>query len=88
MAKQLTFTTIGGEVVTRRGKHYIEPRGYAYSPGTGPKGETCGSCKFIEKAQRFAKCNHEYARRKHTHSRGSDVLVRAPACKYWQAPEK
>lgn len=84
--KQLTFTTLGGEVVTvhQRGKHYIEPRGYAYHPGTGPEGETCGSCRFDEKHRRWHKCGHEFARRKHTSSRGSDILARAPACKYWE----
>lgn len=52
--KQLTFTTLGGEVVTaqQRGKNYVEPRGYAYHPGTGPEGETCGSCHFDQRHRR------------------------------------
>lgn len=85
-AAQLTFTTIGGETVTvkPRGKHYIEPRGYAATPGTGPKGETCGSCKHITPGRRWHKC--ELARHKWTGSRGTDVLVRAPACAKWEKP--
>ncbi len=81
--KQLTFTTIGGEVVTRaqRGKHYIERRGYAHFPGTGPEGETCGSCQHRVKGRYWSKC--ELYQGKSTHSRGTDILVRAPACKYW-----
>lgn len=56
--KQLTFTTIGGEVVTaqQRGKHYVQPRGYFYHPGTGPQGETCGTCKHITDGRRWHKC--------------------------------
>lgn len=83
-AKQLTFTTIGGDVVTaeQRGKHYIEPRGYYYHPGTGPAGETCGSCKHRE-GRRYPKCGLNRAR--WTHSRSTDILTRAPACKYWEA---
>ena len=68
-----------------RGKHYTQPRGYAFNPGTGPANETCGTCKFIGKVRRWAKCYHDFARRKHTHGRGSDILVRSPACKYWEA---
>jgi len=84
---QLTFTTIGGETVTAqpRGKHYVQPRGYFQSPGTGPFGETCGSCKHISKDRRWAKC--ELARAKWTGGRGTDVLVRAPACYSWEKPE-
>jgi hypothetical protein len=86
MKKQLTFNTIGGDVVevTPRGKHYIEPCGYAYFPGTGPAGETCGSCAHITPSRRWHKC--ELARHKWTRSRRTDILVGAPACKYWKAP--
>ena len=86
-AEQLTFTTMGGETVTvrKRGKHYVQPRGYAYHPGTGPKGETCASCRFDRRYRRWHKCGHEFAVRKHTGGRGSDILARAPACKYWEA---
>jgi hypothetical protein len=86
MTKQLTFTTIGGEVVTaqQRGKHYIQPRGYFYHPGTGPEGETCGSCKHRTYG-RYIKC--ELNRARWTHSRGTDILAGSPACKYWEAGE-
>lgn len=86
MSAQLTFTTIGGEVVTvqQRGKHYVQPRGYFYHPGTGPEGETCGTCQHIERHRRWAKCALNRAR--HTGGRGSDVLVGSPACKYWEKP--
>jgi len=85
MSKQLTFTTIGGDVVTaaQRGKHYIEPRGYYYHPGTGPAGETCGTCRHRMAGHRYSKC--ELNRARWTRSRGSDILAKAPACKYWAA---
>lgn len=84
-AARLTFQTIGGKTVEVpiRGKHYIEPRGYAYFPGTGPQGETCGSCEHITAGRRWHKCG--LARATWTSGRGTDVLVRSPACKYWQA---
>lgn len=84
MSRQLTFTTIGGEVVSapERGKHYIQPRGYAYHPGTGPEGETCGSCKHDVPGRRWHKCGLR------TGGRGSDILARSPACKYWERPEQ
>lgn len=80
---QLTFTTMGGETVTvpKRGKHYVQPRGYFYHPGTGPADETCGSCKHIC-GRRYKKCVLNRAR--WTHGRGSDILAGSPACKYWE----
>lgn len=84
MTTQLTFQTMGGATVTvkPRGKHYIEPRGGADRPGTGPAGETCGSCKHILRARRFAKC--DLTRACHTHSRRSDILVGWAACSKWE----
>lgn len=66
----------------RRGAHYIAPCGYAASPGTGPTGETCGSCKHLARGRRWAKC--ELVRGKWTRSRTTDVLVRAHACRRWE----
>lgn len=85
---QLTFTTMGGESVKVpvRGKHYVKPSGYMYHPGTGPEGETCGSCKHDVRFRRYHKCG--LARRVWTHGRGSDILARSPACKYWERSEE
>ena len=84
---QLTFTTMGGDTITvpKRGKHYIQPRGYADHPGTGPAGETCGSCKHISHGRRWAKC--DLTRACHTGGRRSDILVRAAACSKWERAE-
>lgn len=85
---QLTFTTMGGDTVTVpvRGKHYIEPRGYNQPPGTGPAGETCGTCAYIVGGRRWHKC--DLSRARWTHSRGTDVLVKAPACRKWSATDE
>lgn len=82
--KQLTFPTIGGEIVTvaQRGKHYVQPKGYAAMPGTGPAGESCGTCKNRERWRRYSKC--KLVRGRWTHGRGSDVLAGAPACSRWE----
>ena len=85
---QLTFQTMGGDTVTvkRRGKHYVAPRGGADRPGTGPKGETCGSCKHIRKGEKFAKC--ELTRRCWTHGPKTDIRVRWAACSKWEAKDE
>jgi hypothetical protein len=87
IGKQMTFTTMGGETVTvkPRGKHYVEPRGYFFHPGTGPDGETCGSCRHCSDFRRWKKCGLNRSR--WTGGRGSDVLAGAKACKYWEGKE-
>jgi hypothetical protein len=88
--EQLTFRTIAGADVTvpQRGKHYVEPRGYAAPPGSGPAGETCGSCQHADRERsgrkRWIKC--ALMRRAWTNGRATDILARAPACRKWAAP--
>lgn len=84
---QLTFKTMGGDTVTvkARGKHYVEPRGYAQPPGTGPAGEKCRTCKhyapsMLRSGKSYPKCA---LFTKPTHGRGSDILANAPACRLW-----
>ncbi|MGH8326882.1 MAG: hypothetical protein ACRET2_08985 [Steroidobacteraceae bacterium] len=69
------------------GKHYVTPRGYAAPPGTGPAGETCGSCKHcgrMRQAKRWIKCLLMRAR--WSHGRATDILARSPACSKWESP--
>lgn len=68
------------------GKHYTRPMGYRAMPGTGPVGETCGSCAHLAKvrmSRSYPKCG--LMRPVWTHGRGTDVLVRSPACSVWEA---
>lgn len=62
-----------------------EPKGYAAPPGTGPKGETCKSCKFyaIRKfSKSYRKCLK--VRGRWTRGPGTDILAKSPACHYWE----
>lgn len=81
------FKTLGGQTVEarKRGKHYVEPRGYIRPPGTGPDGETCGSCRHLVRrrlAKTYLKCG--LAEAKWTGGGGSDVRARSPACEMWE----
>ena len=65
------------------------PKGYAAPPGTGPKGETCRTCKFyarISYAKTYCKCAKVEGR--WTNGPGTDILARAAACHYWESAEK
>ena len=65
------------------GKHYTVPRGYVMPPGSGPAGETCGSCKHMAgRGGRYRKCR--LAESKWTHGPATDVLARSPACSKWE----
>lgn len=83
----VTYKNLLGETVTvkGRGKHYVQPRGYVQQPGTGPEGETCGSCKHhvgVRLAKTYHKCG--LARGIWTGGRGSDIIVKSPACNKWE----
>lgn len=60
------------------------PRGYAGTPGRGPKGESCGSCEFCNwtrsgSGKRFNKCGLV----KMTRGPGTDIRRKSPACQFW-----
>lgn len=57
-------------------------RGYARPPGTGPAGETCGSCKWACRFGRYAKCG--VMQPVWTGGPGTDILLRSPACEKWE----
>lgn len=64
------------------------PRGHAARPGTGPKGETCKTCKNLarnERAKTYLKC---WLMRDHwTGGGATDVRVKDPACSFWEKNE-
>ena len=64
-----------------RKRHEPKPWGYFAPPGTGPAGETCGTCEH-HVIKRMGKNYHKCARSrgKWTGGRKSDILVRSPAC--------
>jgi len=66
----------------------VPANGYAMRPGTGPEGETCGTCAHCCRRTRnraYYKCGLCVAN--WTASRVSDVLLKSPACAKWQAGE-
>jgi hypothetical protein len=75
----------------RRGKHYRPPRGYAKPPGSGPVGETCGSCQHkcrvgTRSGKTFLKCALLQAYR--SSGTGTDIRAGAAACSMWQRAEQ
>lgn len=55
---------------------------YAAWPGTGPSGETCGSCQHIMRTARYRKC--DLVRRLWTGGPGTDIKARSAACSKWE----
>lgn len=69
------------------GRKTTVPNGYAAAPGTGPAGETCGTCRHIERvrcSRSYPKCG--LMRAVWTGGAGTDVRVRSPACRMWEKP--
>jgi hypothetical protein len=62
------------------------PHGHVMPPGTGPAGETCGSCKHLTRKHMgkvYLKCGLNH--RRWTGGKGSDVRAKDAACKRWEA---
>lgn len=71
---------------TRKKRKPTVANGYATTPGTGPAGETCKTCKNIvrrhsESGKSFLKC----ALRNWTNGTGTDIRASSPACSGWEA---
>jgi hypothetical protein len=62
--------------------------GYAATPGTGPKDQTCKTCQHVHRStwngrKTFIKCalmQHAW-----TNSYGTDIRASSPACRRWEA---
>lgn len=60
------------------------PRGHVFPSGTGPAGETCGSCLHLYRnrmSKTYLKCGLN--RSKWTGGRASDVRAKDASCKKW-----
>jgi len=60
-------------------------KGYAAPPGSGPEGETCGSCEYHYikvMAGKYHKC--KLMERIWAGGSGTDIKVRSPACEKWE----
>ncbi len=61
-----------------------KPQGYTSTPGAGPAGESCGSCKHclrIKLANTYLKCDLT----NWTHGAATGIRSRSAACKYWES---
>lgn len=70
------------------GKHKTRPNGYAASPGSGPKGERCNTCKHYARLMRskvYRKCLK--VQDHWTHGPGTDIKAKSPACSFWEKGE-
>lgn len=74
----------GGEPDKPRSRHWILQRGYAAIPGTGPDGESCGTCKHAQRHGRYSKCGHPYRLGRNTHGPATDILLRMASCSKWE----
>ena len=66
------------------GKPHKRPKQTAtpFSVGTGPEGETCGTCAYsIKHLDTYWKCGE--ARNAWTNSVNSDIRLKWPACRGW-----
>lgn len=65
------------------------PRGHVAPPGTGPTGETCGSCEHLVRRQMgktFLKCG--LAAYRWTGGGATDIRAKDAACSQWSAPAR
>lgn len=79
------FALTPEERKTLYARHKTKKNGYAWLPGTGPAGETCGSCDHrVVNSGKYSKCGLNRLR---THGAATDIVRRSPACKFWKAKE-
>lgn len=65
------------------------PRGHIRPPGTGPDGETCGSCRHLHRTTGHAKTYRKCALNEAGWTGGakSDIRARDAACEKWKPPD-
>lgn len=64
-------------------------KGHAAAPGSGPEGETCGTCRNLFRnrmAKTYLKCG--LMRNFWTGGAGTDIRARDAACSQWAAKEE
>lgn len=76
---------LDGPMTTRTDLRFAPMRGHASAPGTGPVGETCGSCRHrhpTDSSYRTWTCD---AVSKFSADRGTPISQHEKACGRWQA---
>lgn len=84
MAKRptLTYETMDGRTITVPAA-YKSYKGYPAEPGSGPAGETCGSCANLVTRQ-FSKTYFKCGLTDYTGGPATDIRKKSPACKLWE----
>lgn len=77
------FARTHADVRRERARKYSRPRGHAAPPGSGPQGETCGSCANCYRTSTGSKAFHKCKLVKPTHGPATDVRKRDLACSRW-----
>ena len=71
------------ERVGKKKRGQTKPNGYRFPPGSGPAGQTCGTCSHAYRTQHgnglFWKCELV----KPTRGSGTDIRKKSPACSAW-----
>lgn len=84
---EITYKTLDGRTITVPAEFTNRSlRGYADVPGSGPTGETCGTCRHKARL-RYAKTYYKCALQRGywTHGPGTDIKLRSPACRKWES---
>lgn len=68
---------------TGKVKRKTIPKGYAARPGSGPRGETCGSCNYAYRRQSGTRAYWKCGLVTPTNGPGTDIRFQSPACQLW-----
>jgi hypothetical protein len=70
-------------------RYAVKRRGHAGRPGTGPAGETCGTCASYTRKHTYRRAYRKCALAEASWSSGpgSDIRKRDPACGFWSKQE-
>lgn len=74
-----------GEMFDKPRKHTKLPgEGYAASPGSGPRGETCRSCRHLRRLDGRKATWNKCRLVKWSSTKNTDIRLDAPACLRWE----
>ncbi len=82
--EQLMEEPLKGRVRTlKRVKNGVVKHGHYAAPGTGPKGESCGTCAYLARNE-LGKTYFKCGRTAWTHGSATDIAKRDDACLGWE----
>lgn len=76
----------GNPVTQEARSRQTKANGYARPPGSGPAGQTCGTCAHLCRVnggtRNYPKCF--IVRHRWTSGPGTDIKTKSPACEMWE----